>query len=80
MSQLVLYSPFGSGLPEYEYRKKAHTLDGIYTSVYNPSQEERFLLFQYSANCPDSTDGTALNASSICMSSLQYDGTKIRII
>jgi len=31
VSQLVLYSPFGSGLPEYEYRKTAHTQDSIYT-------------------------------------------------
>ena len=31
MSQSELYSPLGSGLPEYEYRKTAHTLDGIYT-------------------------------------------------
>ena len=31
VSQSELYSPLGSGLPEYEYRKTAHTLDGIYT-------------------------------------------------
>ena len=43
VSQLVLYSSLGSGLPAYEHRKTAHTQDSIYTSVYNPSREERFV-------------------------------------
>ena len=43
VSQLVLYSSLGSGLPEYEYRKQLTPQTVIYTSVYNPSREERFL-------------------------------------
>lgn len=33
VSQIELYSLLGSGLPGYEYRKTAHTLDSIYTSI-----------------------------------------------
>ena len=67
MSQSVLYSPFGSGLPVCEYRKQLTPL-----TVYIPMYiiylgRSAFCLSQHTVNCPDSTDGTALNASSICL-------------
>ena len=80
VSQLVLYSPLGSGLPAYEHRKQLTPLNDIYNCVYNQSQEERLVRPRTQLNCPDSVSGTALNASSICLSPIWYDGTKIRII
>ena len=67
VSQLVLYSPFGSGLPVCEYRKQL-TPQTVYIHRYIIHQGKSVsCLSQHTVNCPDSTDGTALNASSICL-------------
>jgi len=80
VSQLELYSPFGSGLPVCEYRKQL-TPQTVYIHRYIIYQGKSVsCLSQHTVNCPDSTDGTALNASSICLPSLRNDATKIRII
>ena len=43
MSQLVLYSPLGSGLPEYEYRKQLTPLTVYIQKYIIYRREERFL-------------------------------------